>query len=113
MIRAVPFSRDAVNRPSLCVAIATPPVPHQQIPHVTQPVIGRLYAALVEGEWHRVEVVSVKGIEVTCYFIDHGGDHDVLDVRVIREIEPKFLNLAAQAKRVRLAGLEEYATSQV
>jgi hypothetical protein len=75
-------------------------------------VIGRLYAALVEGEWHRVEVVSLKGIEVTCYFIDHGGDHDVLNLRVLREIEPKFLSLAAQAKRVRLAGLEECASCQ-
>jgi hypothetical protein len=54
--------------------------------------------------------VSLKGIEVTCYFIDHGGEHDVLDVRALREIEPKFLGLAAQAKRVRLAGLEEYAS---
>lgn len=82
-----------------------------QIPHVTQPVIGRLYAALVDGEWHRVEVVSLKGIEVTCYFIDHGGEHDVLNARVLREIEPKFLSLAPQAKRVRLAGLEEFAIS--
>ena len=74
-------------------------------------MIGRLYAALVDGEWHRVEVVSLKGIEVTCYFIDHGGEHDVLNARVLREIEPKFLSLAPQAKRVRLAGLEEFAIS--
>ncbi len=74
-------------------------------------MIGRLYAAVVEGEWHRVEAVSVKGIEVTCYFIDHGGEQDVLDIRALREIEPKFLTLAPQAKRVRLAGLEEYANS--
>jgi hypothetical protein len=82
-----------------------------KIPHVTKPVIGRIYAAMVEGEWHRVEAVSLKGIDVTCYFIDHGGDHDVLNINVLREIEPKFLNLAPQAKRVRLAGLEEYALS--
>ncbi len=82
-----------------------------KIPHVTKPVIGRIYAAVVEGEWHRVEVISLKGIDVTCYFIDHGGEHDVLNINLLREIEPKFLTLAPQAKRVRLAGLEEYALS--
>jgi len=84
-----------------------------KIPQVLYPIIGRMYAAVLDNnEVHRVEVVSVKGIEVTCYFMDHGGDHVTLDLRSLREIDPKFLKLAAQAKKVRLAGLEEFAQNQ-
>ena len=45
---------------------------------------------------------------VTCYFIDH-GDEDVLKVTDLRRLLPEFLELAPQAKSVRLAGLEDLA----
>ena len=71
---------------------------------VINPEVGHLYAAKVEGDWHRVEVINVHGLEVTCYFIDH-GDEDVLKVTDLRQLLPEFLELAPQAKSVRLAGL--------
>ena len=73
---------------------------------VTQPEVGGLYAAKVEGDWHRVEVTHVHGLEVTCFFIDH-GDEDVLKVQNLRVLLAKFCVLAPQAKSVRLAGLED------
>ena len=75
---------------------------------VINPEVGHLYAAKVEGDWHRVEVINVHGLEVTCYFIDH-GDEDVLKVTDLRQLLPEFLELAPQAKSVRLAGLEDLA----
>ncbi len=50
----------------------------RQIPHVTQPVIGRLYAALVEGEWHRVEVTILKSLFFRYSFI---GNCDIRSVQ--------------------------------
>lgn len=75
---------------------------------VANPEVGKLYAAKVEGDWHRVEVTNVHGLEVTCYFIDH-GDEDVLNVKDLRQLLSEFLDLAPQAKSVRLAGLEDLA----
>merc|ERR1719376_1215648 len=69
-----------------------------KMPAITQPIVlGRLYAAKVEGDWHRVEVTNVKSDEITCYFIDH-GDEEVSNADDLREIDPKFLKLAPQAK---------------
>ena len=73
---------------------------------INQPEVGGLYAAKVEGDWHRVEVTHVHGLEVTCFFIDH-GDEDVLKVQNLRALLPTFCVLAPQAKSVRLAGLED------
>jgi hypothetical protein len=73
--------------------------------------VGLIYAAKVEGDWHRVEVTNVHGYEVACYFIDH-GDKDVLNVRDLRELLPEFLQLAPQAKSVWLAGLKDFASDQ-
>ena len=73
--------------------------------------VGTLYAAKVEGDWHRVEATNVHGLEVTCYFIDH-GDEDVLKVKDLRKLLPEFMTLAPQAKSVRLAGLEDLAGDQ-
>ena len=78
---------------------------------VSNPEVGKLYAAKVEGDWHRVEVTNVHGLEVTCYYIDH-GDEDVLKVKDLRQLLPEFLDLAPQAKSVRLAGLEDLAGDQ-
>jgi hypothetical protein len=38
--------------------------------------------------------------------IDIGGDIEFFEAGKLREIHPKFLNLAAQAFNVKLAGLE-------
>ena len=75
---------------------------------VTNAEVGHLYAAKVDGDWHRVEATNVHGLEVTCYFIDH-GDEDVLKMTDLRQLLPEFLELAPQAKSVRLAGLEDLA----
>ena len=78
---------------------------------VSNPEVGGLYAAKVEGDWHRVEVTHVHGLEVTCFFIDH-GDEDVLKVQNLRALLPEFCVLAPQAKSVRLAGLEDLNADQ-
>ena len=77
------------------------------IPAVAKPEVGRLYAAKVDGEWHRVEVVDVQGIYVTCFYIDH-GEREVVTVEYLKELDPKFLVLPAQAISVSLAGLEQF-----
>lgn len=66
------------------------------------------FVFFTSGDWHRVEVTNVHGLEVTCYFIDH-GDEDYLKVKDLRHLLPEFLDLAPQAKSVRLAGLEDLA----
>lgn len=75
---------------------------------VTNAEVGKLYAAKVDGDWHRVEATNVHGLEVMCYFIDH-GDEDPLQVKDLRHLLPEFLQLAPQARSVRLAGLEDLA----
>ena len=55
-------------------------------------------------------MTDVKGKDITSYFIDH-GDEEVFTEADLREIDPKFLTLAPQAKHVRLAGLEAYKDS--
>jgi len=86
-------------------------VPSNKQLAVTEPEVGTLYAAKVEGDWHRVEATHVHGLEVTCYFIDH-GDEDILKVVDLRQLLPEFMTLANQAKSVRLAGLEDLAGDQ-
>ncbi len=78
---------------------------------VSNAEVGKFYAAKVDGDWHRVEVTSVHGLEVRCYFIDH-GDEDALKVTDLVQLSPEFLSLPAQAKSVRLAGLEDLASDQ-
>merc|ERR1719322_134646 len=80
------------------------------MPSVLVPTVGKLYAAKVDGEWHRVEVTNVRGIDVSCYFIDH-GDEDNLKAADLKELQDDFLSLAPQAKHVRLAGLEDFRDS--
>ena len=77
------------------------------IPGVQRPEIGKLYAAHVSADWHRVKVVELSGIHCTCLFLDH-GDQDTVAVDDLREIAPKFLELPAQAINVTLSGLEDY-----
>jgi len=77
------------------------------IPRIKEPEIGRIYAAHVASDWHRVKVVNVHGIQVSCYFLDH-GDEDLIPVEDLRELQPKFLELPAQAFSVSLSGLEDY-----
>ena len=77
------------------------------IPGVQKPEIGKLYAAYVSSDWHRVKVVELRGILCTCYFLDH-GDQDTIPVEDLREIAPKFLELSAQAINITLSGLEDY-----
>jgi len=77
------------------------------IPKIKEPEIGRIYAAHVASDWHRVKVVNVHGIQVSCYFLDH-GDEDLIPVEDLRELQPKFLELPAQAFTVSLSGLEDY-----
>ena len=45
---------------------------HEKMPAVEQPQIGTIYAAKVDGEWHRAEITDVHGIWVTCFQIDEG-----------------------------------------
>jgi len=83
------------------------------IPRVgPRPEVGRIYAAQVSSDWHRVKVVEVRGIDCTCWFLDH-GDEDTVPVDDLREIAPKFLELPPQAISVKLAGLEDYEYSEV
>lgn len=81
------------------------------IPRVVQPEVGKIYAAQVSSDWHRVKVIEVRGIDCTCCFLDH-GDEDKIPVEDLREIAPKFLDLPAQAMTVELAGLEDYDYSE-
>ena len=81
------------------------------IPRVGQPEVGKIYAAQVSSDWHRVKVTELRGIECTCWFLDH-GDQDKVPVEDLREIAPKFLDLPAQAITVELAGLEDYEYSE-
>merc|ERR1719175_563634 len=75
----------------------------EKMPPVERPLLGKLYAAKVEGDWHRVGVTHLGGSgKITCYFIDH-GDEDEFSGEDLRELDPKFLDLAPQAKQVRLA----------
>ena len=72
--------------------------------------IGRYYAAKYESEWHRVEVVDVSGVYITCFFIDH-GDREIVTGESLKELDDMFLDLAPQAFPVRLVGLEAFADS--
>jgi len=83
----------------------------EAIPRVGQPEVGKIYAAQVSSDWHRVKVVEVRGIDCTCWFLDH-GDEDSVPVEDLREIAPKFLDLPPQAITVKLAGLEDYEYSE-
>ena len=83
----------------------------QAIPRVGQPEVGKIYAAQVSSDWHRVKVIEVRGIDCTCWFLDH-GDEDKVPVEDLREIAPKFLDLPPQAVTVQLAGLEDYDYSE-
>ena len=80
------------------------------IPRVSQPEVARIYAAHLSSDWHRVRVIEVRGRDCTCCFIDH-GDTEVVPLEDLREIAPKFLDLAPQAVTVQLAGLEDYEYS--
>jgi len=82
-----------------------------KIPVVKDPEIGKLYAAHVSSDWHRVKVVEIRGILCTCTFLDH-GDHDTIPIEDLREIEPKFLELPAQAFPIALSGLEDYVYNE-
>lgn len=67
--------------------------------------MGKLYAAQTDdGLWHRVEVVDVKGIYITCFFIDVGERALVL-MKDLKELDHSFLRLAPQAISVKLSGL--------
>ena len=83
----------------------------EAIPRVGGPEVGRVYAAHLSADWHRVRVVEVRGAECTCWFVDH-GDTEVVPVEDLREMAPKFLDLPPQAITVQLAGLEEYEYSE-
>jgi len=81
------------------------------IPRVSQPEVGKIYAAHLSSDWHRVKVVEVRGIDCTCWFLDH-GDTEVVPLEDLREIAPKFLDLPPQAITIQLAGLEDYEYSE-
>ena len=44
------------------------------IPRIGQPEVGKIYAAQVSSDWHRVKVTEVRGIDCTCWFLDHGDE---------------------------------------
>ena len=83
----------------------------EAIPAVTAPEVGRIYAAHLSSDWHRVRVVEVRGRECTCWFVDH-GDTEVVPMEDLREVAPKFLDLPPQAVTMQLAGLEDYEYSE-
>lgn len=72
--------------------------------------MGKIYAAKYETEWHRVEIVEIRGIQITCYFIDI-GEQELVPISNLKEIDPKFLELPPQAFRIRLSGLESFNDS--
>jgi hypothetical protein len=68
-----------------------------KFPSVTTPQIGKIYAAKVDGEWHRVEICDVHGIWVTCFYIDQ-GEKVATTVENLKELASKFLELPAQGR---------------
>ena len=74
---------------------------------------GRLYAAKYdqgECEWHRVEVMDVHGVWITCFFVDLGVK-EAMTVDKLKELDAKFLKVPAQAVSVSLFGLEAFGDS--
>ena len=72
--------------------------------------VGRIYAAKADEEWHRVEVVDIRGIVITCFFID-SGEQEIVPSANLKEIDEKFLKLAPQAIPVSLHGFEGYGSN--
>jgi len=79
-------------------------------PVVASPEVGKLYAAQVASDWHRVRVLSCVGDTCSCLFVDH-GDEDTILMEDLRELDPRFLLVPLQAIQVEMAGLTEFPHS--
>jgi len=79
-------------------------------PGVTDIIVGKLYAAQVSSDWHRVKVVSTMLDTCSCYFIDH-GDVDTILREDLRELDRKFLIIPPQVLTVEVSGLQDYEQS--
>jgi len=77
---------------------------------ISEPEIGKLYAAQVSSDWHRVRILSSTMETCSCLFIDH-GDEDTILKEDLRELNPKFLLVPPQVVMVEMAGLQEYQHS--
>ena len=77
---------------------------------VTNPTIGKIYALKYDGQWHRVKVENVSGVEITVFFIDH-GEKEVVMAEHLKELAEQFLQLAPQVFPISLTGLEHLADS--
>jgi len=77
---------------------------------VIEPEVGKLYAAQVSSDWHRVQILSSTMETCSCLFIDH-GDEDTILKEDLRELNPKFLLVPPQMVMVEMAGLQEYQHS--
>ncbi|KAK3779736.1 hypothetical protein RRG08_035875 [Elysia crispata] len=62
----------------------------------TKPKPRDTFGALWEGEWARVEILSVTADEVTCYFIDYGNT-GVVKIKDLRPLTVDIIKLPAQA----------------
>jgi len=79
-------------------------------PGVTDIQVGKVYAAQVSSDWHRVKVVSTQQDTCSCHFIDH-GDMDTILREDLRELDNKFLVIPPQVLTVEVAGLQDYDES--
>lgn len=73
---------------------------------------GAVCAAQVDGLYHRVKVLGLKGSrnKAECLFLDH-GDSDELYLDQLRVLDPKLNYLPYQAIPCVLAGLEQYSAN--
>ena len=53
----------------------------------------------------------MRGIEVTCFFIDN-GEKDILEISALKELGEQFKELPGQAVSVSLLGLEGFENSK-
>ncbi|XP_064600788.1 tudor domain-containing protein 1-like [Liolophura sinensis] len=71
------------------------------------------YVAALSKEydtWNRAQVLSTEGMEkITVHFIDYGNS-DTVSKDCLKEIDPSFLQLPAQAIHCALAGFEDTVT---
>jgi len=79
-------------------------------PGVTDINVGKVYAAQVSSDWHRVKVVSTMNGSSNCYFLDH-GDTDTILNEDLRELDQKFLVIPPQVFTVEVSGLQDFGES--
>jgi len=82
------------------------------IPGVEEVVVGRVYAAMADDGWHRVEVTQFQDPTAVGWFLDC-GDQDIFDRKDLQELDTRFLSVPAQAVQVSLHGLGDVKDESV